>query len=116
VRLVLTGAPFPSGRSDMQLYQKFETFHRENPHVYRTLVALAREWVRTTRRTEIGIAMLYERVRWEIAIATSDPDFKLTNSYRAFYARLIMQRESDLRGLFTTRSSVADEWDAGAAA
>lgn len=100
----------------MELYQKFEKFHRENPHVYRVLVALAREWKRRTGRDEIGIAALFERARWEIALATTGSDYKLTNSYRAFYARLIMQREPDLRGLFALRNSIADEWDSGTAA
>lgn len=29
----------------MTLAERFEEFHRENPHVYRVLVKLAREWV-----------------------------------------------------------------------
>jgi hypothetical protein len=94
----------------METYQKFEAFHRNNPDVYDTLVALARQWKRSTGKHALGIAALYERVRWEIQIATNDPDYKLTNSYRAYYARLIMAREPDLAGLFTLRTSAADEW------
>lgn len=90
--------------------QRFEEFHRENPRVYRTLVELARAWVQKTGRHELGIASLYERARWELVLATNDPDFKLNNDFRAYYARLIMIQESDLQDLFELRKSAADSW------
>lgn len=93
----------------------FDRFHADNPRVYEVLVRLAREWVARTGRHKLGIATLYERTRWEIALATSDPDFKLNNNFRAYYARLIMLREPDLAGLFDLRASEADEWIAGVA-
>lgn len=90
--------------------QAFEQFHADNPRVYGTLVRLAREWVARTGRHKLGIKTLYERARWEIAIATSDPDYKLNNNYTAFYARLIMAQERDLAGMFDLRVSEADQW------
>lgn len=89
---------------------RFDDFHRANPDVYRTLVRLAREWVNSTGRTKVGIGALYEVARWQIAIATSDPDFKLNNNFRAFFSRLIMAQESDLAGLFDLRRSAADDF------
>jgi hypothetical protein len=89
---------------------RFEEFHADNPRVYEVLVSLARQWVVRTGRGKLGIGALYERARWEIALATGDPDFKLNNNYRAYYARLIMAREWDLRGLFDLRASEADHW------
>ncbi len=93
----------------------FDRFHADNPKVYVTLVRLAREWVSRTGRHKLGIATLFERARWEIALSTTDADFKLNNSYRAYYARLIMLREPDLSGLFDLRASEADQWIAGVA-
>lgn len=90
------------------LTERFVDFHTRSPGVYVALVRLARQWVQATGRRRLGIATLYERVRWEMAVATSDADFKLNNDYRAFYARLIMQNEPDLAGLFETRRSAAD--------
>lgn len=95
---------------------KFDAFHAANPKVYTTLVRLAREWVSRTGRHKLGIATLFERARWEIALSTTDADFKLNNSYRAWYARLIMAQERDLAGLFDLRTSKADLWIAGAVA
>ncbi|GAB4677617.1 hypothetical protein [Mycobacterium avium] len=90
--------------------ERFEEFHNENPNVYATLVRLAREWVASTGRHKLGIATLFERARWEIALATNDPDYKLNNNHRAYYARLIMRQGPDLADLFDLRASEADEW------
>jgi hypothetical protein len=89
---------------------RFEEFHRQNSHVYRTLVRLAREWVNTTGNRKLGISALYERARWQLAIETSDADYRLNNSYRAYFARLIERQEPDLADLFETRASAADAW------
>lgn len=90
--------------------ERFEAFHRANPHVYQTLVRLAREWVNTTGRRKLGIGMLFERSRWDLAIQTNSEDFRLNNSHRSFYSRLIQAQEPDLRDLFELRSSQADGW------
>lgn len=87
----------------------FEQFHRQNPHVYKCLVSLARQWVTVTGRDKLGIGALYERARWEFAMTTTDTDYKLNNDYRAYYSRLIMRNEG-LHGLFNLRSSKADGW------
>lgn len=101
---------------DATLSQRFERFHAENPRVYQELMLLAYEWKRRTGGRKLGMKSLYERVRWELALATSDPDFKLNNSFTPFYARLLMLRNPELRGLFDCRISEADEWARGLAA
>lgn len=103
-----------SPEEEQSAAEKFEVFHTENPRVYTLLVVLARQWVATTGRHKIGIGALTERVRWEIAITTNDPDFKINNNFRAYYARLIMRNEADLADIFDLRRSAADGW-AGAA-
>lgn len=88
----------------------FEAFHEANPRVYDTLVRLAREWVTLTGSHRLGMQTLYERTRWEVAVQTSDPDYRLNNNHVPFYARLIMYREPDLDGMFEIRRSEADGW------
>lgn len=90
-----------------KLERAFWTFHRANPHVYEILARLAREWVVRKPGHRLGIAALYERMRWEVAMTTSDPHFKLNNNHKAYYARLLM-KEPDLDGLFTTRELGVD--------
>lgn len=80
----------------------FEEFHAQNPHVYRELVRLARE-ARAAGRKRVGIGELYEVARWHLSMRTDGDAFKLNNSHRAPYARLIMTLEPDLAGIFETR-------------
>jgi hypothetical protein len=87
----------------------FWEFHHRNPIVYNGLVRLARKW-RERRGTEkLGIGMLFEVLRWDLAISTEGDAFKLNNNYRSYYARLIMTREPDLEGVFETRRLNAPE-------
>jgi hypothetical protein len=82
----------------------FIEFHEKNPHVYAILCRLAREAVKAGRG-KIGIGLLWEVMRWELFLQTHDPEseFKLNNNYRSRYARLIMEKEPDLAGVFETR-------------
>lgn len=93
----------------LTLIERFEKFDSENPHIYPLLVRLCREWVRRTGRHKIGIAMLWEKLRWELSINTTESEPVLNNDYKAAYARLIMRREPDLAGLFDLRHSEFDE-------
>lgn len=81
----------------------FIDFHRANPHVYDALVRLAKQ-AAAAGRTKVGMKMLFEVLRWEQFLVTSDPDFKLNNNYTARYARLIMEQEPELAGIFEVRS------------
>ena len=94
----------------MTITTRFLEFHQENPNVYRVLVRLARDWVAKTGRRKLAIKTLYERARWEIAMQTTDPEYKINNNFTAFYARLIRAQEPDLAGIFDLRTSEADEW------
>lgn len=86
-----------------KLERAFWSFHHDNPHVYDLLVRLAREW-QMTRGGGLGMKMLYERARWEVAVTTTtSDDYTLNNNFTAFYARLIMECEPDLAGVFKLR-------------
>jgi len=87
----------------MSLEARFWSFHHENPRVYERLTKLARQ-AKRAGRDRIGVSMLWEVLRWEYAMKTTAGDgFKLNNSYRSRYARLIMLQEKDLDGLFFVR-------------
>lgn len=96
----------PGGpRTMTRLEREFEDFHRENPEVYRRLVQMSRDLVSRGHR-KIGIGMLFEVLRWQHYMSTTDPhsDFKLNNNYRAYYARFIMDECPDLDGVFDVRA------------
>lgn len=81
----------------------FEKFHAANPGVYVELRRLARQMIREGHR--FGIATIYEVARWEatLALRPGGSTLKLNNSYRAYYARMLMDREPDLAGIFKLR-------------
>lgn len=89
---------------DRTIAQSFTDFHRSNPWVYRHLVSLTREMIGKGHK-KIGIKMLYEVLRWQTLMGTHDEasDFKLCNNYHSRYARLIMDKNPDLDGVFELR-------------
>lgn len=81
--------------------QRFQRFHRRNPHVYDLLRKMALALYKNNQR--MGMKGLFEVLRWNYMFTTSDPDFKLNNNYTSLYARLLMEQEPALRGFFETR-------------
>jgi uncharacterized protein YbaP (TraB family) len=46
---------------------------------------------------------LFERLRWESGIATEGDAYRLNNSYRAFYVRLLIERRPEWANKFEVR-------------
>jgi hypothetical protein len=89
------------------IQEAFEQFHSENPQVYEELVALARE-AHSNGATKLAIGMLWEVLRWrhKLYLRTEDRSqhlYGLNDHYRSRYARLIMDQERDLDGIFEVR-------------
>jgi len=78
---------------------QFKAFHLANPRIYRELVRLARD-LKLKGHQRYGISGLFEVIRWHRHMETTDPQFKLSNNHKPYYARLIMAREKDLNGFF----------------
>jgi hypothetical protein len=91
----------PVHEPELTIDERFTAFHAANPHVYRNLVALARDLHRPGRR--IGMKMLFEVLRWQHLRTTGDQGFALNNDLTSRYARLIAAREADLADAFETR-------------
>jgi hypothetical protein len=86
--------------------RKFREFHAKNPQVYKTLVRLARE-AKAKGKSKISIELLINRMRWEMWINADDPnqkEFKFSNDYKPFYARLIMEDNPELAGIFNIKT------------
>jgi hypothetical protein len=97
---------------EVGIYARFLKFHANNPEVYNNLVRLAREFRRNSQNynRKMGIGMLYEVLRWNyyINVDLGEEEFKLSNDFRAPYARLMMQQEPDLQDAFNIKTSVVD--------
>lgn len=94
---------------EQTLADNFARFHAENPHVYELLAKLARRWLRHQTGRRCGIGMLYETARWYLDARGNEKPVALNNNYRAFYARLLMEREPDLADIFETRRQRHDQ-------
>ena len=96
--------PDPSHTADDGSFadRRFREFHRDNPEVYEELMVLVRQALARGRK-KIGIKMLWEVVRWNRFLRTTDEKYKLNNNYHSRYARLIMNNELGLAGIFETR-------------
>jgi len=86
------------------IQRRFEAFHAANPHVYRLIVHRARE-ARAAGVQRVGMAAIFERIRWDRMISTGGHGipFKLNDHFTSRYARLVMEQEPDLDGLFEVR-------------
>ena len=79
--------------------EQFAAFHKANPDVYTQLHKYALD-ARAAGRGRIGIAMLIERFRWYTYTETTDPEFKVANNHKPYYARLLMRNDPRLADLF----------------
>lgn len=92
------------------LRDKYERFNKANPHVFQSLAHMAID-LKAKGVQQYGIAALFEVLRYEHTMSTTDDSFqfKLSNSYKPFYARDIMAAFPELQDFFVIRPSVADE-------
>jgi hypothetical protein len=85
----------------------FNKFHTNNPQVMTALVTSARQY-KEQGYTKIGIDLLYSTLRWNQYNKTSkNPgcSYKMNAAYAPYYARLILEKNPDLRGFFSLRKS-----------
>lgn len=97
----------PGVDPEASLEDKFKAFHRSNPHVLVALETLTRRYLAAGRK-RIGIGMLFEVLRYEAGIQTTGDEYALNNNHRAFYARLIVDRNPHWAEAFRMRASQAD--------
>ena len=87
------------------LEDRFLEFHDANPDVYTEIVELARR-AKAGGRRHWSINGVFEVLRYS-RLQTQGEQFKLNNSFRAAYARMVMDRNPDLMGFFEVRDRSA---------
>ncbi len=85
----------------MNLKEKFDIYHANNPHVYTLFEKFAKEAAQYRKRYSADAVA--HRIRWETMISTEGDDFKLSNSWVAFYARLFMKKNPEYDGFFQVK-------------
>jgi hypothetical protein len=101
----LVEAP-PDEARDGTIAERALRFHARNPHVYRFAVRVAR-YIKARGVRRYSINAVWEIMRFK-RLETVGDVYRLNNNHRAFYARLIMARESDLREFFAVRETAHD--------
>lgn len=96
----------PDVDSEASLEDKFEAFHSSNPHVLVALEELAHQYLAAGRK-RISIGMLYEVLRYTAGLRTTGDSYSLNNNHRAFYARLIVERNPAWADAFQMRAQRA---------
>lgn len=84
---------------------RFKRYHLDNPHVYERLREAAMKLVERGHK-RLSICMLFEVVRFRGMTSTESNEgaFALCNTYKPFYARLLMDNEPELAGVFELRA------------
>lgn len=90
----------------------FIEFHKANPEVYDLFERFTFEAI-DSGMNKIGAKFIFERIRWEIMIATKGAGYcvatkktlKLNNNFTAWYARLFMAKHRKYVGLFERRKA-----------
>lgn len=91
--------PHEQGHS---LEQRFQAFHAANPWLLTAYEQLTREYL-AGGATRVSINMLTEVLRYR-AGQTHGDRWKLNNSWRSFYVRLLLAEHPEWDGLFETRA------------
>ena len=83
--------------------KKWWAWHLKNPDIYRLFKRFTFEALAKNRHKHLGAWLIVNRIRWETSIVTEGDDFKISNDFIAYYARLFMQDHPEHDGLFRTK-------------
>lgn len=87
---------------EMTTYHKWLLYHHNNPHVFDAFERFAFEAIRAGRK-RLSAWLIVNRIRWETNVETTGEDFKISNDYIAYYARLFMKIHPEHEGFFVTK-------------
>jgi len=91
----------------MGMYERFVEFYNNHPEVYVKLREMALG-LKRRGHTKWGIRNLWEVLRWQHSMSY-DGKYKLPDHFPAFYARMLMLHEPELRGFFSVKHSAIAE-------
>jgi len=84
-----------------ETWNLFVSYHRRHPEIWDAFERFALG--AATRNKKLGAKAVMERVRWETEIERGE-EFKVCNSYTAYYARIFAQKHPQHAELFEFRN------------
>lgn len=97
---VLIAPPVPARTPT--LAERFEAFHRRNPHVFKAIAGRALEECRKGA-TRIRVKRIIENMRDQVRVNTTGESYKFDNSYTSFYAAMLAEQYPELDRLIERR-------------
>jgi hypothetical protein len=82
--------------------RKWWEWHKANPHVYDMFERFTFDAIGKGHK-RLSAWLIVNRIRWETMVETSGDDFKISNDFIAYYARLFMHRHPQYEGFFRTK-------------
>jgi|DEB19_MinimDraft_3_1074340.scaffolds.fasta_scaffold04892_3 hypothetical protein len=79
--------------------QRWWAWHKANPHVYQLFERFTWEAIKLGHK-HLSAWLIVNRIRWETSIVTKGDDFKISNDFIAYYARLFMHYHPEHKGFF----------------
>ena len=81
---------------------KWWQYHNENPEVYELFKRFTYEVI-ARGHDQYSSKAIFERIRWHTDVETTDEEFKISNNYTPYYARLFMYEHPEHQGFFRTQ-------------
>jgi hypothetical protein len=88
---------------DDSLKRKWWEWHKQNPHVYDLFEKFTLDAI-SKGHERLSAWLIVNRIRWETAVETRGDDFKISNDFIAYYARLFMHNHPRYEGFFKTKT------------
>lgn len=82
--------------------EAFNAYHRQNPHIFDLFYYYAKV-MRDAGRKQYGAKSIMERVRWHCEIENTGSEFKISNSFTAYYPRLVEAHDPSFKGFFVKK-------------
>lgn len=82
--------------------QKWWEWHKQNPHVYQLFKRFTYDALNAGKKHS-SAWLIVNRIRWETSIVTRGSDFKISNDFIAYYARLFHAEHPQHEGFFRTK-------------
>ena len=80
----------------------FDKWHADNPDIWVYFQRFSFEAVARGHK-KISHWLIINRIRWEVFIVTTGKDFKISNDFIAFYARLWRKTHAEHKSLFNIK-------------
>jgi hypothetical protein len=88
---------------------EFEKWHKDNPVIWKYFERFSLEAVAKNRK-KISHWLIINRIRWEVYVLTTGEDFKISNDFIAFYARLWRKHHPEHKDLFNIKKMIGEPW------